>query len=293
MATTTTRRHAGTALRLTPLAGALAAALLCTPALAADWTFTPRVELRTTYSDNVRLAPLGKEVADVIHEVKPGFRLRGDGKRIKLNADYTADIVSYRDNSERNDVLHQFYGDIAAEVIDDWLYFEGNGMAGQQQIDPFGPAVDLARPITTSDNIAEIRTYSASPYIRHDFSNVVTTEVRYAREGYSSSSDLLSDTTTTRKSAVLTGGRMFTNFGWGMLYYDETTDYASSGTIGITTFFSAAKYKLNPTFAITATAGHEKYGYLSLLERSKGNFWTIGFGWRPSPRTILDFSVGR
>lgn len=279
--------------RLKPLAAALMLAGALSPAIAADVTFTPRIEVRSTYTDNVHLAVIGQEQGDVITEIKPGFKLDVDGRRLKAHIDYTLDYLHYRDRQAEKDKLHNFWGEGGLNAIDDWLFIEARGSINQVLVDPFGAYAVGENAINLSANRAEVRTYHVTPYVRHDIGDFARGEIRYVREGVRSDADRLSDTDTERKTLILSSGSGFRNVGWGFLYNDETIDYASAGKVGITTAFGVLKYNVTRQFAVTATAGHEKYGYLSLSNRSSGNFWTVGIGWRPSVRTLLDFSVGR
>jgi uncharacterized protein (PEP-CTERM system associated) len=279
-------------LRLTPLAAALTLAGALHPALAADVKFTPRVELRETYTDNVHLATIGLEQPDVVTELKPGFALELNGRRLKGHADYTLDYLRYRDRKTDKDKLHSFFGEVGLEAVDDWLFVEAKGNVGQVLIDPFGTYAIGENAINLSANRAEIRSYSVTPYVRHDIGDFARGEVRYAHESVSSDADRMSNTQTDRKTLVLSSGPAFHNVGWGLLLNDETIDFASVGKVGITTALGVLKYNVSRQFALTSTLGHEKYGYLAVDNRSSGAFWTVGFGWRPSVRTLLDFSVG-
>ena len=84
-------KSAGAALyRLGAMTALAFVAVLTTPSVAgaATWTFTPNLDVRGTYTDNVGLQPTGSERSDTVITTAPGFRLKGDGARLKVDANY-------------------------------------------------------------------------------------------------------------------------------------------------------------------------------------------------------------
>lgn len=264
--------------------------LFLQPVQAAEWDFRPSVEVRESYSDNVRLQPVGQERGDFVTEVIPRFSLTGTGRRLKLSADYAVDGLFYKRDSSQNNVLHDLRGTVTAEIIDDLFYFDGKTSVSQQNIGAFGP--QTLDNINTSAGRAEVRSISLTPILRHRFSDVARAEMRYSLDRFETDNAELENTRTDRLSFVLGSGPAFQNIEWGLLYSDEKTHYARSGTVDITTYFGSLRYNVLPTFALTATGGHETYGYVTTKNRSQGVLWTVGFSWRPSTRTNVDASVG-
>ena len=68
-----------------PVAAAVGLALLSlAPACRADWKFTPQVEVRETYTDNVALRPNGE--GNWVTELAPSLRIAHTGPRLQLDA---------------------------------------------------------------------------------------------------------------------------------------------------------------------------------------------------------------
>ncbi|HAN56178.1 MAG TPA: hypothetical protein DCQ77_08340, partial [Betaproteobacteria bacterium] len=82
--------RASSRLRIRVLAQALLLAGVAQPVLAADWTVTPNLTASERYTDNVNLAPSsGKKESDFITEVRPGIQLYKNGRRLKVNINYS------------------------------------------------------------------------------------------------------------------------------------------------------------------------------------------------------------
>ena len=113
------RRHA--ALALAPLA------LLLSQPTQAAWKFTPTLELRETYTDNLRLARSGREQGDWITEITPGFTVSKRSDRLRFDATYQlhyfAGAEDIGDDVDR--AQSSLAARLAAEVVSDWLYFDG------------------------------------------------------------------------------------------------------------------------------------------------------------------------
>ena len=89
MVTTAKAPECGTCHRLSfPATCSIATAMLLVYSHtgAAEWKITPGLDLKETYTDNVRLAPPGHEKSDFITQVNPGISQSGTGPRLKLNA---------------------------------------------------------------------------------------------------------------------------------------------------------------------------------------------------------------
>ncbi|MBC7502266.1 MAG: TIGR03016 family PEP-CTERM system-associated outer membrane protein [Herminiimonas sp.] len=260
-------------------------------AQAADWTFKPGLELRQSYSDNVRLQTAGQEHADFVTEIVPNFSLTGVGRRLRVNANYAVDGLLYQRDSRLNNVLQTMQGDARAELVDDLLYFDAKASIAQQSINAFGPAI--TDNINAAVNRAEVRTLSLSPYVRHRFGNLASAEARYSHDTFDSDNQQIASAKIDRIAVTLNSGSGFRNLGWGITHSQQRNDYGNSPSVDISSSLASVRYAVTSTFAVTATAGYEKFGYVALTDRSEGGSGSIGFSWQPSSRTMVEASAGR
>ena len=271
-----------------------ALALLCVMcehhAVAAEWVFAPSISARETYSDNVNLQPSGKEQAGFVSEITPHFELHGIGRRLKLNATYSLDEVLYQQGSTHSSLRHELASDLTAELVDEWLYFDAKASVSQQSINVFGPTV--FNNINATGNRAEIRTLSLSPYVRHRFSDFAKSELRYTHNATQISSSALPDTQNDAVSFVTSSGPFFANTTWGVALNRQNTRYANASSSTVDSETVNVRHLLIPTFAITGSAGYERYKYPFATNPAEGSSWTAGVAWRPSERTAIDASAG-
>lgn len=271
--------------------------LLAVPhAYAGDWKITPSIDLRETYTDNVRLASDGNEKSDFITQISPGISVTGTGARLKLNARYTMQNIFYASESDAKSLNHQLNGNATAELWEDIFFVDGKASISQQNTSNFGSqALDNTNITSSRSNVV---TYSISPYIHHHLKNFASTVTRLTHDSVSSDS-AMSDSQSDRLQFDMTSGRDFGRLGWGLHYYRQKIDSTSqSGGTSLSNndsrnYSADLSYRLTPQFRLTATAGQQKNSYQSLTGKSSGGtYWNGGFVWTPSQRTSISANAG-
>ena len=123
-----------------PLGLALAALLLAPAARADDWKFTPTLDLRQTYTDNVALQPEAQAESQLVTEIAPGFRMRRNGPRLTMNAlfQYKYFYMPDDDISGTRRSARTLQANGRATLADDLLYVDAQASMNQQAISPFG-----------------------------------------------------------------------------------------------------------------------------------------------------------
>jgi uncharacterized protein (PEP-CTERM system associated) len=258
---------------------------------AVEWQVSPTVDLRTTYSDNVRLAPSAAARSDFISEVTPGINVSGTSRGLKAQARYGLQYLHYAHDSQGSATAHHLDASANAELVENLLFFDGSASIGQQNISAFGP-----QPIDNTNvtgNRTNVRTYTASPYLRHSFGTTASSEARYTHSSVSTSTGGLSDADTDALLLALNSGAAFRDLGWGLQYSQQKNHFENAQTVDSRTTSGNLRYLLTPRFALTATGGYDKYDYASTDDQPKGWFYTGGFSWNPSERTSLAASAGK
>ncbi len=129
-------------------------------------------------------------------------------------------------------------------------------------------------------NLANIRIYSVSPYVRQRFGNLASTELRYSRiltDSDASSSFFNSQANTYHASLI--SGTDFRTLEWGLnysrqdIYFDLRPD-----TVKIETEIANIQYNLTRRFGLTGTGGYEdnEFGGAG-QDKPKGVRWSAGF----------------
>ena len=279
------RRHA--ALALAPLA------LLLSQPTQAAWKFTPTLELRETYTDNLRLARGGREQGDWITEITPGFTVSKRSDRVRFDATYQLHYFAGADDigEEVDRAQSSLAARLAAEVVGDWLYFDGAASISQQPVSAFGPL--LSDRAYANINRTEVRTFSASPYLRHRFGSTATVELRYVRDKVDTGRRRLGNADGETVALSVASGSRFTDLGWNLLVREQRIDDELAPETSAATASFGLRYSLSRTIALTGNVGYDKYDYAALGGVTEGNSWSTGFIYTPSSRTRIEASAGR
>jgi uncharacterized protein (PEP-CTERM system associated) len=271
----------------------IVAALMSSPhAAAADWRITPTLDLRETYTDNVRLSPASSRESDFITDIAPGIQATHDSRGLKFRAKYALHGLYFADHSEGNTIFHELDASATAELIDNRLFIDGIAAVNQQNISVLGPQPVDNTNIT--DNRSTVKTGTVSPYLRHRFGSTAASELRYTHSAVTSSTGGLASTRTNGILFNVNSGPAFRALGWGLQYNGRKIDYDDQAkSVNIRTTTGNLRYMVSPQFQLTATGGYDKYDYVSVGDAPEGRFYSGGFSWRPTERTSISASAGR
>lgn len=269
-----------------------ATALLAPHSGAAEWKIKPSINLRETYTDNVNLAAGNEKKSSFVTEISPGVSITGSGAGLKVQADYVMQNLLYANGGNNSGTRHQLNAFANAELVKDLFFLDSSASISQQNISPFG--VQSAGTINNSDNTSEVRTYSISPYFKHNFGNIATSEVRYTHDSVSAGTGSLADSQGNRLSFNVNSGTSFSTIGWGLQYNKQKVSSSNNiDDVDNTSYSGTLRYLITPRFSLTATAGHEKFNYVSVKDKPEDNFWSVGFSWAPTTRTSVMASTGK
>ena len=260
----------------------------------ADWTFQPRLKLRETYTDNLRLAPKGREESDFVTEVEPGISIRHQGPRLQLNVDYALQYRLYANHGSANGHNHGLNSNALLDVWDRHLFLQASARIAQQNISPLG--AQSASNVNLTGNRADVRQSTLSPFWVSRLGSWANVEARYTWSKTDTSSeaqDIGSDTRSV--NLTLRNGPQFTTFGWTGAYSRQDIETTGGGQFPertLETISATGSYKISPTVALLATLGYEDNSYGSTLGSTSGRFWNVGADWAPSARTHVRGTFG-
>lgn len=280
--------------RLAPVAAALAA-LLASPVCRADWRFSPSLALIETYTDNVNLLPDDQAETQLISEITPGFVFELDGRRLKANARGAYRQFLYRDPDtlrRRNDNDVQYSADLQGVLAENLLFVDASAESSRQNISAFGP--QSSANLYSNLNHTQVRNWSISPYLAHNFGRNARAILRYTRDGVESDErnrfgNSIADTITLNLDSPPDARK----FGWGLSYLHQDLENEIAGESSTENLSGRLRYQLDHAFALTASAGYDRYDYQALGGRTAGRNWSTGFAWTPSQRTSIEASIGR
>lgn len=272
---------------------ALLAAGTAAPRARAEWKFTPTVDLRETYTDNVALSREELAKSRFVTEVTPGFALLNQGPRLKLSANYQLHYYAFDDNDVEG-VRHaqsQLRAAARATIVDDLLYLDTDGAIGQQAVSAFGPQANGNGYATA--NRANVKTWRVSPYLLHRFGNSATAAVRYSHDSVDAGRIGFGDSTSDVLTMSLNSGPTFRRIGWGLQYSQQRLDDSIAPESSVKMVSANARYRVGEDVNLTASAGYDEYDYAANGDAPRGRFWQGGIEWTPSSRTSLVAGAGK
>jgi uncharacterized protein (PEP-CTERM system associated) len=282
----------------TKSSGALVALAVYTLAsrsvLGADWTITPRLNVRETYSDNIGLAQRGQEQSDFVTEVSPAVSISGRGARLQLNADYALQYRLYAKNSDSSGFSHALRSNALLDVWNRNLFLEGQAGISEQDISTLRPTG--ASNVNLSGNQTEVRTATISPYWISRLGTFANLQARYRWNRAETSGDTnVGDTESQAINLTLSSGVQFNDLGWSLAYSKQNID-STEGEFEqrqLESVTASVSYRFLPTLSGLVTVGRDDNTYGSARGDTGGNFYSVGFEWVPSSRTSVRAEWGR
>ncbi|WP_432377832.1 TIGR03016 family PEP-CTERM system-associated outer membrane protein [Duganella sp. P38] len=263
--------------------------LLMLPAIAApaDWSVTPTVRLRESYTDNMNLAPDGQARGQFVTELAPGVLVSTTGPRLQAALSYTLQKVAYTRQADRTSQQLDAHGH--AEVLPDWLFVDARAGITQRNVSAFGP--QLVDPAISNSNTSTVRAQAFSPYLRHHFRGLATALLRYDYQHVGSGG--LLDVRSRAATLQLTGDNAGRGWNWDLRLRRSEIDDAALAPVTMSDASLTLSHPINNSLAGFGTIGYEKQDYHSLSAQPQGKYGTLGAVWTPSPRTRLSASLGR
>jgi uncharacterized protein (PEP-CTERM system associated) len=263
-----------------------AGALASMPALAENWTVTPAVGVRETYTTNSNLGPSSQQQDNWVTELTGSIAVNGVGARARLNGTVALTGVLYATDSQNNYLYPtaSLLGNI--EAIEKFFYVDGAISVSQQYLSPFAP--QPADNIGVTQNRYTSASYRVSPYIQGVFPGQVTYLLRN-----DSIWTNLSNTPTNVPGFVGSYvnrwiGRLdspIRTFGWSVDGNTTYTKFTNEQALTNEIVRGILHYQPDPQLRLDAIGGYEWNDYF--VTKSENIVYGVGAEWRPSDRTTV------
>jgi uncharacterized protein (PEP-CTERM system associated) len=302
--------------------GVAAVTVVTSPRLnAGEWLITPRIEVQERFTDNVFGSATDRR-SDLITTLAPGIEISGEGARLRGRIDYSPKLYLYALTPDQNTVGHDLFARGTATLVPDLLYFDANAYAAMLPTSP-GLATELssilptvgAIPATPTDavvpgvlprnELSQVTTLVASPYVQRRFGSYGVGEVRYTfannnfgRTGNGSPTFAgRQDATdiTHEGTATFVTGEYFDRFSSRMLL--DTSHSSGNGALdGATQHRAIVATEIPLVGKISAlnTIGYEDLRFNGVPPvRIQDIVWGIGVRLAPTPDRTLTALYGR
>src|SRR3954447_6435436 len=248
------------------------------------------MSLMETYSDNVTLRAAGPS-DDFVTQINPGVSLRALASRYNVDVNYTMNNLIYAKNNNFNRIQNQLNAIGTGELVKDLFFVDGRALISQQNITLLGPqAIDN---VNVTGNRTTVSSYVVSPYLRHRFQNLVTTEVRYTHNWVNTTVNPLFNSTGDGFLVSANGGTAFRTLGWGVNYSNQKVHFATGREAEFERSTGNLRYMLTRQFALTGTGGYERNSFISIRGSTSAPLWNVGFAWEPTERTNIAVNGGQ
>ncbi len=273
--------------RLTAFFGA---ALLPVMASAQVFNFSPTLETRLTFSDNLR-ADNSQRRSGWVMEVNPGLGggLNREGGRAQLRFNAGLTNLGYGSDGGRRSpgVVLDAAGEV--EAIESLLFINADASIQRSSLSPFGgrPRGDFLND--NRDN--ESRSFSLSPRLEFSLGALANASMQYQLSWLSGGANTLNSVRQQSASTLLTSARMFGPLDWTLSHRLSSSAYQGA-TDGVTTesVRASLRYAVTPLFRLRAVVGRESNDFGNgSTQRSGINGG--GFDWNPSPRTTVSATL--
>ncbi len=279
--------------------------LFCSLSVLAEWSIKPNLRISETYTDNVRLGGgvgggggFGSEAggSDFITQINPGVILTGENRRFDFQTSYRMNNILFAKNDNRNRIRHNLNSRVTVELLKDLFFIDGIASIRQQNATLTG--IQTTDNANLAGNRANIRRYSASPYLRYRFQNFATTELRYTRGIVESGTNGLRNSQRDSYQFNLNSGASFRVLTWGLDYSQQDIHFDGNSTrsgrsIELERSIANLRYNITRRFGLTATGGYERNSFISIRGSPSSPTWTVGFIWKPNQRTDISASAGK
>ncbi|MDX6749964.1 TIGR03016 family PEP-CTERM system-associated outer membrane protein [Geminicoccaceae bacterium 1502E] len=271
-------------------------AMLAPPLALGNWSVVPRLELGMAVTDNVKLAADGRKDADMVFTVAPGVRVAGETARLRANADYAVEQVTFAETRSGDRLRQRLDASSRAELVENHLFLDIAGNVGESFETGREPVPRTG--FTDSGNRTTRMIGSASPFVRARLGEAGDAELRYRYTRLDYADGDLAEASSHSVTGLLTSMPRGEQLGWtGTLAADRTDFSPDEDEAGRQTGTRLAtvdlRYELAQGWAALAGAG---YSWLDdeTLEDGGGSspYLMAGFEARPWRGTTLRATGG-
>ncbi len=260
---------------------------------AADWSVTPTVQTRASYSDNARLLIASRAQGEWISEVSSGLTITGRGPHLHVDLTYALQKAFYQRQPEST--AHSLTAHASMAPLPDWFSIDARSSISRVNVSAFGP--QLTDPLLANDNATVVHVNSIEPTLQHRFRGLGSVELGLAHQTVSSaptggaSTGLHSRSDLTNLHA--SNDSNLQDWGWDVHLLRQRTSDGDLAQVRQSSASVALRYQLSARLALNASGGYENNDYASTASSAQGRSWSTGLLWVPSPRTSLSASIGR
>jgi len=257
--------------------------------------FAPALTVRHTITDNVTLASEGEEQTENASQLVPSFTFCQNRHWLQTQFDYSAQLIHYWNDSDRNEVYQQAQTRNTAVLVDNTAFLDLDAGLSQQP-KSLQSAFSGDNELVTG-NREDVVNFRVSPYLNQELGRVGSTRVRYAFEGTRHDEQSRRNTTRHIGSLRLTSPAAVDPLSWtGSVRSEQVERNEDNRAVDDTTYFDDAYlelgYRVWGRLTLTARGGVETKNVPNGSEDRFGSeYWEAGGRWT-NGRTSIEARYG-
>jgi hypothetical protein len=270
-------------------------------------TVTPSVSAQEIYSDNINLAPSGKEKGAFVTDISPGISIIGQSARSQLNLNYRMQNLYNAGGNNELTTSNQLQYNSHNTFIQNRLFLDSQSSISQQNLNSERIANDNISGAVGSTTVS---TFGLSPYWTPQFGNyasgslrvnfnTVTTDAASSNKTGSATTSGISDSMTLAELIQLNSGSEFQRFNWSLShnntnnYRDNAGKVGSSGDVKFQNSMATIRTSIHQYFNLFVNGGYSNNSFQTKNnQNTNGLSYTFGGQWTPSQFYSVEVGIG-
>lgn len=258
-----------------------------------NWNFIPYLEIKESYTDNVRLATDSLRQSDYITEINPGFSLNNRRPNSFFNMAYRYQTLQYQDNSSQDTQYHTanlaFNGDVWEKYITlDALASYNQSVINEQNGVP-------ADNLFITGNRTNTANYQISPLFKweYDPNTLIAVRPSYGEVKYLDLNN--EDSKIYQTLAIVDRQASPGHLGWWTGFQKRRQQIETGDDINLQRYDVGIRVPLTMRTQWFVSGGSEKnlVNDVNIVPEGKAGFWETGFKWQPMPRSTISAAGGK
>jgi len=265
-----------------------------------SWTINETIQAQEIYSDNIRLAPAGKQQGAFVEAINPGIMITGQSPLSTMNLNYRMQNLYNAGGNNSLNIYNQLQSSSRSTFIPNTLFLNSTSSISQQNINNNLIGTSNINGSNNSSNvytfgIAPIWTPRISNYANGSFQVNANTIATSSNASSFSNSTLapISNTFNLVETMGLNSGTYFQRVRWNLAFNNNENYVATGQNISYQNSSARIAIPINSYLNVFAQGGYSDTSFQSKLSSThKGAYYTAGGQWQPSQSFSLTVGAG-
>jgi len=272
----------------------------CNSSYGLSWTLNPTLQAQEIYSDNITLAPSGRQQGAFVEAINPGIMITGQSALSSMNLNYRMQNLYNAGGANKLNSYNQLLSSTHSTFIPNTLFLNSTSSISQQNINNNQIG---ASNINGSNNSSNVYSFGIAPtwtphisnYANGSFQLNANTIGISSNASSSSNSSLapISNTLNLTETIALNSGSYFQRLRWNLAFNNNESFVASGQNVSYQNSSVRVSVPINSYFNIFSQGGYSNTNYQSSIRSSNnGAYYTAGGQWQPNEHFSVTVGAG-